>query len=107
MPAGFGYKFELDFAGNDVAVTDAFLSYESGNAELKIGQLNNFQSLEELTSSLHTSFIERAAFTDAFGFERRVGAAVSVKNAEHTGPGWSFTDNMEDLSNKNGVLMGG
>lgn len=101
IPAGFGYKFELDFAGNDVAVTDAFLSYESGNAELKIGQLNNFQSLEELTSSLHTSFIERAAFTDAFGFERRVGAAVSVKNADILAQAGLFTDNMEDLSNKN------
>ena len=33
---------------------------------LTVGQHNNFQSLEELTSSRFSSFIERAAFTDAF-----------------------------------------
>ncbi|MEE8230435.1 MAG: porin, partial [Qipengyuania citrea] len=61
MPGGFGYKFEIDFAGNEVSVTDAILSYEDGPLEVAVGQHNNFQSLEELTSSLHTTFIERAA----------------------------------------------
>ncbi len=101
MPGGFGYKFEVDFAGNDVAVTDALISYEAGDAEITVGQMNNFQSLEELTSSLHTSFIERAAFTDAFGFERRVGAAVSFGSGDVLVQTGLFTDNMEDLSNKN------
>ena len=77
MPGGFGYKFEIDFAGNEVSVTDAILSYEDGPLEVAVGQHNNFQSLEELTSSLHTTFIERAAFTDAFGFERRLGASIT------------------------------
>lgn len=101
MPGGFGYKFEVDFAGNDVAVTDAIISYETGNVELSAGQFNNFQSLEELTSSLHTSFIERAAFTDAFGFERRVGAAAVFSSGHVLVQTGLFTDNMEDLSNKN------
>ncbi len=101
IPGGFGYKFEIDFAGSDVTVTDAFLSYETGNAELIFGQFNTFQSLEELTSSLHTSFIERAAFTDAFGFERRVGAGVQFEGDEILVQGGVFTDNMDDLSNQN------
>lgn len=101
MPGGFGYKFEVDFAGSDVAVTDAFLSYETGKAKIMAGQFNNFQSLEELSSSLHTSFIERAAFTDAFGFERRVGAAVEYGAGDVIVQGGVFTDNMDDLSNKN------
>ncbi|QFT76591.1 OprO/OprP family phosphate-selective porin [Erythrobacter sp. THAF29] len=100
MPGGFGYKFEIDFAGNDVSVTDALISYETGNTEFQVGQFNNFQSLEELTSSLHTSFIERAAFTDAFGFERRVGAAAIFKGGDVLVQTGVFTDNMEDLSNK-------
>ncbi|WP_128891238.1 porin [Erythrobacter sp. HKB08] len=100
MPGGFGYKFEVDFAGNDVAVTDALISYETGNAEISVGQFNNFQSLEELTSSLHTSFIERAAFTDAFGFERRVGAAAQFSAGDVLVQAGVFSDNMEDLSNK-------
>lgn len=101
MPGGFGYKFEVDFAGNDVAVTDAILTYKAGDAKLTAGQFNNFQSLEELTSSLHTSFIERAAFTDAFGFERRVGAGVEFSGKDILVQAGLFTDNMEELSNKN------
>ena len=106
MPGGFGYKFEVDFAGNDIAVTDAIISYETGDAEISVGQFNNFQSLEELTSSLHTSFIERAAFTDAFGFERRVGVGLAVNSGDVLIQAGAFSDNMEDLSNKNWSLDG-
>ncbi|BDI60002.1 OprO/OprP family phosphate-selective porin [Qipengyuania nanhaisediminis] len=106
MPGGFGYKFEVDFAGNDIAVADAIVSYETGNTEFAVGQFNNFQSLEELTSSLHTSFIERAAFTDAFGFERRVGAGVTYAAGDVMVQAGGFSDNMEDLSNKNWSLDG-
>lgn len=101
MPGGFGYKFEVDFAGGEVAVADALISYENGDLELSVGQFNNFQSLEELTSSLHTSFIERAAFTDAFGFERRVGAAAAYESGDILVQAGLFTDNMDDLSNEN------
>ncbi len=101
MPGGFGYKFEIDFAGGDVAITDAFLSYEDGDLEVAIGQQNNFQSLEELTSSLSISHMERAAFTDAFGFERRVGASLTYTPGDVIIQGGLFTDAIDDLSNKN------
>ncbi|MEP3757570.1 MAG: porin [Alteripontixanthobacter sp.] len=101
MPGGFGYKVEIDFAGSDLAVTDALISYETGDTEFQVGQFNTFQSLEELTSSLHTTMIERAAFTDAFGFERRVGAAAQFKGDDLLVQAGLFTDNMDDLSNKN------
>ena len=101
MPGGFGYKFEVDFAGNDVSVTDAIVTYDAGGADFTVGQFNNFQSLEELTSSLHTNFIERAAFTDAFGFERRVGAAVGFSTGDVSIDAGVFTDNMEDIPSKN------
>jgi phosphate-selective porin OprO/OprP len=101
MPGGFGYKFEVDFAGNEVSVNDALIAYDAGAAEITAGQFNNFQSLEELTSSLHTSFIERAAFTDAFGFERRVGAGVEIAGEDLLLQGGLFTDNMDDIPGKN------
>ena len=101
MPGGFGYKFEVDFAGNDISVADAILSYENGPIEIAIGQHNNFQSLEELTSSLHTTFIERAAFTDAFGFERRLGASVTYARGDVLAQAGVFTDNLEDTDSKN------
>lgn len=101
LPGGFGYKFELDFAGNEVEAADAMLTYDAGDAEIAIGHQNNFQSLEELTSSLHTSFIERAAFTDAFGFERRLGASVSYEKGIVLAQAGIFTDNFDDTATDN------
>ena len=101
MPGGFGYKFEVDFAGNEISVADAILSYENGPIEIAIGQHNNFQSLEELTSSLHTTFIERAAFTDTFGFERRLGASITYARGDVLAQAGVFTDNLEDTDSKN------
>ena len=101
MPGGFGYKFEVDFAGNEVALTDAIVTYANGPATVTVGQHNNFQGIEELTSSLHSSFIERAAFTDAFGFERRLGLSVQYAKGPFLAQAGVFSDNVDALSNKN------
>jgi phosphate-selective porin OprO and OprP len=98
IPGDFGYKFELDFAAGDVEFTDAYLSHTRGPVEFIIGQHNNFQSLDELTSSLHSSFIERAAFTDAFGFERRVGVSAQYSKGIVLAQGGVFTDSITDLN---------
>ncbi|HVH48930.1 MAG TPA: porin, partial [Sphingomicrobium sp.] len=97
VPGGFGYKFELDFA-DGVEFTDAFLNYKTGPWEFTFGQHNNFQSLDELTSSLHSSFIERAAFTDAFGFERRVGASAQFAKNDFLVQAGLFSDSVSDLN---------
>ncbi len=98
MPGGFGYKFEVDFADNDIAVADAILTYKNDGTTVSIGHHNNLQSLEELTSSLHISFLERAAFTDAFGFERRAGVSVSQKAGDFILSGGVFTASIDDLT---------
>ena len=98
VPGGFGYKFELDFAAGEVEFADAYLSYARGPTEFIVGQHNNFQSLDELTSSLHSSFIERAAFTDAFGFERRVGISAQYAKGIVLAQGGVFTDSIADLN---------
>lgn len=98
IPGGFGYKFELDFAGDEVEITDAILSYKDGGLGVMIGQHNNFQSMEELTSSRFISFMERAAFTDAFGFERRVGVSGSYASGPLLVQAGVFTDNISDLN---------
>ena len=100
IPGGFGYVFELDFADNDVEITDAILTYRVADpATVTIGQHNNFQSLEELTSSRFSSFIERAAFTDAFNFERRVGLSGTYSRGPVVAQAGLFTDNVHDLGN--------
>lgn len=101
MPGGFGYKFEIDVAGSELSVTDAILSYNAGGGlTLSAGQMNNFQSLEELTSSLHTTMIERAAFTDAFGFTRQVGVAAEWSGGDVLVQAGLFSDNMDNLPSK-------
>ena len=105
MPGGLGYKFEVDFADNEVEVTDAILTYQaSKNLGFTLGQHNNFQSLEEMTSSRFISFMERAAFTDAFNFERRVGLSVGYARGPFIAQVGVFTDNIEDLSGSGGGL---
>jgi len=99
IPGGFGYVFELDFAESRVEFTDAILTYRaSQSVGITVGQHNNFQSLEELTSSRFTSFIERAAFTDAFNFERRVGLSANLTSGDLLVQAGAFTDNVNDLN---------
>ena len=97
MPGGFGYKFEVDFAGSSTVITDAFLDFEKGAVTATVGQHNNFQGLEELTSSNDTSFIERAAFTDAFDFQRRVGISAQYGKGPLLAQVGLFTASVEDL----------
>ena len=98
IPGGLGYKVEVDFAGGDVTFTDALLAYEAGGLTLAAGQHNTFQSLEELTSSRFTSFVERAAFTDAFGFERRLGFSAQVESGDALIQLGAFADNVHDIA---------
>jgi len=106
MPGGFGYKLEADFAGNDVDLTDAFFTYENGGLTMTAGQHNTFQGLEELSSSNDTSFIERAAYTDAFGFERRVGLSAQYAVSDLLFQAGVFTDNIGDLNNDENNSVG-
>jgi phosphate-selective porin OprO/OprP len=100
IPGGFGYKLEVEFADSEVEITDAVISYKASKTiGITIGQHNNFQSLEELTSSRFLSFMERAAFTDAFNFGRRVGLSVRYDAGDFSAAAGVFTDNIENLSN--------
>ncbi len=106
IPGGFGYKFEVDFAEANTELTDALLTYKDKDLTITVGQHNNFQSLEELSSSNDTSFIERAAFTDAFGFERRAGLSAQYKIGSALLQGGVFTDNITDLRNDENSAVG-
>ncbi len=97
IPGGFGYKLEGDAAGGGFELTDAYLDYKKDGLTITVGQHNNFQSLEELSSSNDTSFIERSAFTDAFNFARRIGLSAQVSSGDLIVQGGFFTDNGGDL----------
>ena len=80
VPGGFGYKVEADFANAGVAFGDVWLSYTPGNApiQVRVGNFETLNGLEQISSSNFVTFIERAAFNDAFINVRRLGGAVAV-----------------------------
>lgn len=99
IPGGFGYKVEVEFVGG-TEVTDAYLTYTDGGLEITAGQHNNFQSMEEVSSSRWSSFMERAAFTDAFGFERRLGLSAQYASGDLIVQTGAFSDNVAGLPSK-------
>lgn len=82
LPGGFAYNIELNLAQSTVDYEDIILSYQAKGSPLKV-QLGNFfplSSLETMTSSRVTSFMERASFTDAFNYNRRLGVALILND---------------------------
>ncbi len=86
IPGGFGYKFEMDFANSVVGFGDVILTYAPKGKPWSwaIGNHETFNGLEQITSSRFTSFIERAAFDDAFINTRRIGASFGLVNKAGT-----------------------
>ncbi|WP_332817777.1 OprO/OprP family phosphate-selective porin [Sphingopyxis sp.] len=97
IPGGISYRVEADMANNAIEMTDVYFTYGPGPLSVTVGQLKPFWSLDEMTSDLFTSFMERAAFTQAFGFERRVGLSAQYKGKEVLVQAGVFGDNANDL----------
>jgi phosphate-selective porin OprO/OprP len=84
LPGGFGYNVELNLAQGTVDYEDLFLSYRRPKSpiQIRLGNIYPLSSLETMTSSRLTSFLERASLTDAFNYNRRLGLAVALLDAE-------------------------
>jgi phosphate-selective porin OprO/OprP len=82
LPGGFRYSAEFNFAQASVDFEDVFLAYDFKKAPLtvQIGHIYPFSSLETMTSSKFTSFMERAGITDAFNYNRRLGIAFTASD---------------------------
>jgi phosphate-selective porin OprO/OprP len=104
IPGGFSYRVEADIANSEVELTDIYMTYGTGPFSVTAGQIKPFWSLDDLTSDLFTSFTERAAFTQAFGFERRVGLSAQYKGKALLVQGGVFGDNARDLTDSNHSL---
>jgi phosphate-selective porin OprO/OprP len=85
------YKFEVDFADNEVAIKDAYLAYAGLKpknweiGEIRFGNQYVYNSIEEITSSRFITFLERPAYQEAFFLDRQIGVAI-LAGGEH----WSF-----------------
>lgn len=84
LGGGFRYLAEADFAGNDVSLQDVLIGYEiDPDTELVVGHFKPSNTNDDLTSDVHTLFLERSAFASVFAPGRRIGAA-----AHHAGRDW-------------------
>ncbi len=101
LGSGFTYKVEADFANSAVSWADAFLEYKGkGPFSVRVGHFETFQSLEQITSSRHIMFLERAQMNDAFGHARRLGAAVGFDQGDFLFRAGVFNDTINaDLNN--------
>jgi phosphate-selective porin OprO/OprP len=83
IPGGFGYKFEMDYANGSVGFGDAIITYAPAGKpySITIGNHETMTGLEQITSSRFTSFMERAAFDDAFINTRRIGLSAGYVNS--------------------------
>ena len=83
IPGGFGYKFEMDYANAATGFGDVIITYQPKGQpySFTIGNHETLNGLEQITSSRFTSFIERAAFDDAFINTRRIGANIGYVNS--------------------------
>jgi phosphate-selective porin OprO/OprP len=77
----FNYRAEVDFAGNAVNITDAYLQYTRiPKTILTVGQHKAPFGLESNNSDNYNIFLERGMFTNAFGnagAERRIGISAA------------------------------
>ena len=99
------YKIETTFdEGGDVNLEDAYLSWKPDGSPIafKAGHFKTQNSLQESNSSLDEDLIERAAFTDAFQLDRRVGFEVSTKSDDYQIQLGIFGENLEEISNNDG-----
>ena len=82
VPGGFGYKVEADFANGSVGFGDVLVSYTPKIVPMvvRVGNFETLNSMEQISSSNFVTFVERAAFNDAFTNARRLGLAIALKS---------------------------
>lgn len=86
IPGGFGYKAEADFANGTVGFGDVIITYAPVGKPFNftVGNHETLNGLEQVSSSRFLSFVERAAFDDAFINTRRIGLSGGFANKANT-----------------------
>ena len=103
LPGGFSYNVEFNLAQATVDYEDILLSYQRKGSPFKVtvGNFYPMSSLETVTSSKFTSFMERPSFTDAFNYNRRLGVSVALldpKTDRFTLTGGVFSQEINNTS---------
>lgn len=107
LGGGFGYKLDTELSDNAVDTVDTYITYQKNKWLVTLGNQNQFQSLDELIGDTTGSVMERAAFTDAFGFERRLGLSVQYRTKLLIAQAGIFSDSIDSLANSSDGPAGG
>lgn len=96
-------KLKAELALNNdghAELTDAYIKQALGKSgwDLRAGQFKTQNSLDEQSSGRFLVFYERAAFTDAFGFDRRVGVQLENRGQRHSVYAGVFAENANDTA---------
>ena len=90
------YKLEIDFAGGEVSVKDAYIGYKWFDSSfIQIGNFKEPFSLEELTSSKYITFMERA-LPNVFAPGRNIGVGFITHGDNWTLAGGAFAESVGD-----------
>jgi phosphate-selective porin OprO/OprP len=98
----FNYRLEVDFAGDAVNITDAYLQYTKiPKTVLTVGQHKAPFGLESNNSDNYNMFLERGMFTNAFGnagAERRIGISAAYSPKDNINLAGGFFGDNESIS---------
>jgi phosphate-selective porin OprO/OprP len=106
----FNYRAEVDFAGNAVNLTDAYLQYTKiPKTILTVGQHKAPFGLESNNSDNYNIFVERGMFTNAFGnagAERRIGISASYAPKKNVNIAAGLFGDNESINRGSGAAPG-
>ncbi len=98
----WSYQLDVEFGGGSADAKEVFLSYDGfTNKRIKIGQNKAPFSLEELTSSKHTTFMENA-LPNVFAIGRRVGILYESYQENWTFAAGFFGESFDNDVSKEG-----
>lgn len=76
------YKFEVEYAGNKVAIKDAFVQTGlTDNLKVRVGHFKEFYGIDHLTSDNYVTFMERA-LSSVYWPDESVGAGLIYGDGE-------------------------
>jgi phosphate-selective porin OprO/OprP len=105
----FNYRIEVDFAGDQVSLTDAYLQYAGiEHLLLTAGQHKAPFGLESNNSDNYNIFLERGMFTNAFGnagAERRIGVSAAYSAGKNLNLAAGLFGDNESVGRSSGAAV--
>ncbi len=99
---GLQYKFEVNWdEGGDVTAEDVYVEWSPdvlNGWSVQLGHFKTQNSFDEINSSKFTTILERAAFTDAFELDRRLGLALRNFGDNYSVEAGVFLTNLDNTA---------